>query len=94
MNQCTASWMTSRRKQTGKSFITAASKNTEYDKVKDAMTSLLCYQLFINAFSSPLIIHQCENNKRLRMLAMLLLTKAVTMKPDGVGGRGGKDFSL
>lgn len=51
------------RKQTSKSFIKAASENTEYDKVQDAMTSLLDYQLFINAFSSPLIIHQCYNNK-------------------------------
>lgn len=29
------------------------------DRVQDAMTSLLLYQLFNNAFSKPLIIHQC-----------------------------------
>lgn len=48
------------RKQTGKSFICTASKNTEeeYDKVQDAMTYLFQYQLFIYAFSNPLIIHQ------------------------------------
>lgn len=47
------------RKQTGKSFICPVSKNTEYDKVQDAMTSLLQYQLFSIAFPNPLIIHQC-----------------------------------
>lgn len=54
----------------------------KYDKVQDAMTSLLWHQLFMIAFSKPFNYTSMLQKQSQGMLTMFLVTKTRTMKPD------------